>query len=583
VERRAVVLEVQGRHATVLIEGGEVRRVAVPPDDVVPGQEIWVPEESPWGWRTLAAAAMLALALLGGGLWSWSHTATPVAAVVSMDINPSFQLGVSVSDQVLWAEPLDAAARRLLHGVPVTGDPLDLAVQDLADAAARAGYLTTRDNLVVLAGGPVNGRVAVPRVTATLTELERRLAGDLAGDPSLHHARVVVLPTASAAVVAQARALRLSVGRYLLAKLAHVSPDQARRRPVAALLDAWTRPRAHQSGKTTPRGSPAAAHHVSRPAPPAAGKESRSTSSVPATVVVGILQDVTTNHITVGDQGLTVAADAVVEQGNAVSPWSLTTVAAAIGQRVQLHLANGLVTALRILGPAVPASRAGNSAPGSEAGHAHGKHATVSSSGGSEGTATSAHHAQEPQGSPGQDHGGRAGGNGQSRERQGGDQGEGGDQGQSPHGAVPGQDHGQGNRSGTRQGDGEGSQGSHGSDAGEHDHGHHGRQSGEGGPGGNQGRPTPAVHVTGILTAVGSGTLTVGGTLYTLAPDAVWQVGEHTSPLSPADLLAAIGSRVRLTIRSDMVVAVRLLGSLAAPPPGHEGGPPSDGPGNEPS
>ena len=90
-------------------------------------------------------------------------------------------------------------------------------------------------------------------------------------------------------------------------------------------------------------------------------------------------------------------------------------------------------------------------------------------------------------------------------------------------------------------------------------------------------------HVTGVLTAVGSRTVTVGGTVYTLAPDAVWQVGDQISPLSPSDLLAAIGNRVSLTIQAQVVVTVRLLGDLAPPPSGRGDGPPPYGPGNEPS
>jgi phage protein U len=358
VERRGVVLAVDEDTATVLIEGGEIRRIRIGRGPVVPGQEIFVGDEPAWAWRVLASAAVLALLLLGGGLWTWSHTATPVATVVSVDINPSLDLGVSVAGQVVWATALDPAASRLLKTVPVTGATLDLAVADLTDAAARAGYLARADDVVVVAAGPAASGRRAPALAGTLTALKRRLLAELQAEPALRRTRVIVLPPVNAGEVVASRRAGLSLGRYVLARRAHVSPNRVRERPLVRLLTEagvplsgrpTGAPPGHGHGATG-RGVPVRHGHGTGPG----GKSrpgARNPQTGPVTITVaGRLTGVAGQTVVVNGKAYPVAPTAVLFTAGGTAPLNWTLIAADVGRPVVLTLANGQVIGIGVHG-----------------------------------------------------------------------------------------------------------------------------------------------------------------------------------------------------------------------------------------
>ena len=92
----------------------------------------------------LAAAAVFFCCLLGGSWW-WQVPVTPAlgAAVsfITIDINPSVELGVDDQDQVVTWEGLNSDGEKILAGQDLAGRKSADAVETLVGVAADEGYL----------------------------------------------------------------------------------------------------------------------------------------------------------------------------------------------------------------------------------------------------------------------------------------------------------------------------------------------------------------------------------------------------------------------------------------------------------
>lgn len=78
-------------------------------------------------WRRLAVAACLVVALVAAGGWAWL---TPTATI-SVDVNPSVELGINRFDRVVSARGVNDDGRALLSEVDVWGATYDEAVDRL--------------------------------------------------------------------------------------------------------------------------------------------------------------------------------------------------------------------------------------------------------------------------------------------------------------------------------------------------------------------------------------------------------------------------------------------------------------------
>ena len=99
----------------------------------------------PTVWLRGLVAACLALALVGGGSALFRQFYT-VAAVISLDVNPSIELRVNLQEKVLSCVPLNRDAAAVLFdiggGMSLKGSDLDAAVNAVVDALVQSGYLT---------------------------------------------------------------------------------------------------------------------------------------------------------------------------------------------------------------------------------------------------------------------------------------------------------------------------------------------------------------------------------------------------------------------------------------------------------
>lgn len=106
-----------------------------------------VPRRS-MGWiRGLAAVCAALVLVMAGGIWR-GMVRTPVS-FVSVDVNPSVELGLNCFDRVVSATAYSEDGALVLDGLELAGQPYTDAVETLLDSEAMAPYLPADAELVI--------------------------------------------------------------------------------------------------------------------------------------------------------------------------------------------------------------------------------------------------------------------------------------------------------------------------------------------------------------------------------------------------------------------------------------------------
>lgn len=100
-------------------------------------------------WAPLAVAAALAVVCCAFGLTSW-RSASAVASVVSLDVNPSIQLQVNKNEKVLAADALNEDAEVILDGMDLKGTQLKVAVNAIVGSLLQNGYLDRLSSAILI-------------------------------------------------------------------------------------------------------------------------------------------------------------------------------------------------------------------------------------------------------------------------------------------------------------------------------------------------------------------------------------------------------------------------------------------------
>lgn len=248
---RGLVLEVQGQEAVVLTQAGEFRRLRLRSPLPQVGEEIILPRPSRQPWWQWAAAAVLLVAVSAAALGTWlpareeaavkppgegtgpAAPSLPVVRWVTIDINPSVELGLDGDDRVVSARALNEDGARLLGGLALQGKPAQEAVEEVASRAVAKGYLVAGapENTVLIAvTGDEEGRRG--------EELRERLHNVLRARQV--QAEVESIKVDAALRESAARA-GLSVGKYAIwlqatAEGLNVDPDRLRRESLARAI-----------------------------------------------------------------------------------------------------------------------------------------------------------------------------------------------------------------------------------------------------------------------------------------------------------------------------------------------------------
>ncbi|MDF2557996.1 MAG: hypothetical protein K0R71_1824 [Bacillales bacterium] len=98
--------------------------------------------------KKYAVAAALAVALIGGGSGVYGYYKIPVN-YLSVDVNPSIELGVSMSGDVVEVEGINEDGNTVLEGVDVIGTTVEEAVQTIVESATENNFIEEDGSSVV--------------------------------------------------------------------------------------------------------------------------------------------------------------------------------------------------------------------------------------------------------------------------------------------------------------------------------------------------------------------------------------------------------------------------------------------------
>lgn len=105
-------------------------------------------KEEHFKMRKLLIAACITLAVLGLGAGGYIYYQTPVN-YVSLDINPSIELGINAFDTVVCAEAANEDGENVLEGQDIEGLPVEEAIDALVQEAADQGFVAEDGSTVI--------------------------------------------------------------------------------------------------------------------------------------------------------------------------------------------------------------------------------------------------------------------------------------------------------------------------------------------------------------------------------------------------------------------------------------------------
>ena len=98
--------------------------------------------------KKFLVAASLAVLCLGGSTGAYAYYQTPVS-YLSLDINPSVELGINAFDKVVQVEAYNEDGEKILEEVDVIGSDVTEAVGELVSSADNNGYIAEDGSTVV--------------------------------------------------------------------------------------------------------------------------------------------------------------------------------------------------------------------------------------------------------------------------------------------------------------------------------------------------------------------------------------------------------------------------------------------------
>ncbi|PWW07460.1 anti-sigma factor-like protein [Paenibacillus cellulosilyticus] len=221
VSRRAIVMEMSEKHLIVLTPSGEFRRVPRSGRaDIDIGDEIElvsrrrVPRRA-WTW----SAAALVVLLLFPIVMVPTSKAEPIVAYVTLDVNPSIELGINDEEEVRELRGLNEEGKQLASGIAYKGEKAADVVASLVEktAASNADALAAEDHDIVIASVVVGDKLDDP------DQFEVQLESDIHEAvnkvvPSIENVTVLSVPKE---VREEAKKNGVSTGKmavYLMAK-----------------------------------------------------------------------------------------------------------------------------------------------------------------------------------------------------------------------------------------------------------------------------------------------------------------------------------------------------------------------------
>lgn len=210
-EQKGLVLKREGNTCLVLTPDGEFTNIPAL-EKVQIGEEVSLFRKATALKRVLLLAASIC-ALFFGWL-AYQAALPPVVAYVSLDFNPSLELGLDKEKKIVPVVPLDRAAEELLQNVDIKSKSFAEGVNTIVEKALASGYLRSVPEQTILAAvAPAQAEVA-PAIN--VLEVARVLREAL---ETKTQAKIIVV-AATLEDHREAKAAGLSLGKSLLLKAA---------------------------------------------------------------------------------------------------------------------------------------------------------------------------------------------------------------------------------------------------------------------------------------------------------------------------------------------------------------------------
>jgi len=223
---RGIVMQVARRHCVVMTPDGAFHRVPSP-DGCRVGEEIafTIPARRLRVRRSLwmtAASALLIVALAMPRLWPGGTAHAEVAAYISMDINPSLEMGIARDERVLELSAFNPEGEDVIRGLDYEGKPAEEVAAELIDRVEAEGYLAAADAEVVIASVLVDDDASAAFEESAALHIDRAVHAALENDAVRREQPVkVTVLSAPKELLKESRELKVSPGKlavYLLAK-----------------------------------------------------------------------------------------------------------------------------------------------------------------------------------------------------------------------------------------------------------------------------------------------------------------------------------------------------------------------------
>jgi hypothetical protein len=219
--RKGIVMEITSKHLIVLTPQGDFLKIPRSGRICQVGEEIsfrtaGFRRRSVFTIASAMTAAVVFCVILFAGLGGRVADANPVVAYVTVDINPSVELGIDSANVVREARGLDEDGSELLRSITLTGQPLETATVTIIEAIEQKGYLDAERNEVIISSTKAFEEAEVDesaigetvKLTVARTIEEKRPKAA----ESIQVAAIVTPP----AVREEAMAKGLSAGKYAI-------------------------------------------------------------------------------------------------------------------------------------------------------------------------------------------------------------------------------------------------------------------------------------------------------------------------------------------------------------------------------
>lgn len=225
--KRGVVMSVNKQHAIVMTADGQFLRAPISGKTQI-GEELTFDEEykparafKP-AYRYSGAAAIVLLLMLPLLLYI-GRDAHPVVAYLSMDINPSVEIGVDEEDKVRELHALNEDGKKIIQGLDYEGMKVEVVAASILQSADVSHFLDTPNKEIFITSVILNGQTGLTLdyesiLAKKVDDAIRSLLAELSGEAASANVTTLSVPYE---VRDAAAANGISAGKmalYLMAK-----------------------------------------------------------------------------------------------------------------------------------------------------------------------------------------------------------------------------------------------------------------------------------------------------------------------------------------------------------------------------